>query len=57
LTIDARIVIYGFDVLGIRDLKDIENVGNVVSLRRMLLTVLILVEFKLECGFNSVVSK
>jgi hypothetical protein len=38
LTIDTRIVVYGFDLLGIGDLIDIENTRDVVPLQLILLT-------------------
>jgi len=41
LSIDTRIVIYGFDFLGIRDLIDIENTGDVESLQLILPTELL----------------
>jgi len=42
LTIDSRIIVYGFDLFGIGDLIDIENTRDAVSLQLILLTALIL---------------
>jgi hypothetical protein len=41
LTIDSRIIVYGFDLPGIGDLIDIEKTGDVVSLQRILLIALL----------------
>jgi len=42
LTIDSRIIVYGFDLFGIGDLIDIENTRDAVSLQLILLMAFIL---------------
>jgi hypothetical protein len=44
LTIDSRIIVYGFDLPGVGDLIDIEKTRDAVSLQLILLIALLWIQ-------------